>query len=223
MFLKDLRQQVLETALRMLEDGIAHGSQGNVSALDQEHEAIAITPSAIPYTQLKTEDICVVDKEGKIIEGKWKPTSEIALHLIFYQRREDVRAVVHSHAPYSSVFGVIHEPIPIVLNETAMNLSGPIPVAPYARPGTQEVAEITFQTMLPDQVAAIMAHHGLVTVGPNLAAAYDSTLAAEMTAKIVILARSMGARVIPMDDKECRQLREIYLSSYRAQPFSVES
>ncbi len=216
MLIEDLRNQVLDIALRMLQDGVVHGSQGNVSALDNQSELIAITPSAIPYTKLKPEDICVIDKEGQIVESKWKPTSEIALHLIFYKRREDVKAVIHSHAPYSTVFGVIHEPIPIVLNEAAMNLSGDVPVARYARPGTEEVAEVTFNTMLPDKVAAVMAHHGLVTVGPDLEAAYNSTIAVETTARIVIMARSTGGKLILIPPEECSKLREIYLANYRA-------
>lgn len=222
MSLNGLRQQVLQIGLRMVEDGVARGSQGNVSALDSESGLIAITPSAIPYRELQVEDICVVDKEGKIVEGKWKPTSEIALHLVFYQRRSDVGAVVHSHAPYSTVFGIVYEPIPLVLAETAMNLSAHVPVAPYARPGTKEVAEVTFEAMLPDKVAAVMAHHGLVTVGLSLEAAYESTVAVEMTARIVMMAHSMGKTIHALDLQECQELRQIYLSSYKAKPIQTE-
>jgi len=216
MLLKELREQVLDTALRMLEDGVVHGSQGNVSAIEKESQLVAITPSAIPYTRIKPEDICVVDKNGILVEGKWKPTSEIMLHLIFYNRREDVGSVVHSHAPYSTVFGVIHEPIPMVLNEAAMNLDGEVLVAPYARPGTSEVAEVTFKTMLPNRVAAVMAHHGLVTVGPDLESAYNSTIAVETTARIIIMARSMGGKIVSIDAQECSILREMYLAYYKA-------
>jgi|YNPMSStandDraft_2_1061718.scaffolds.fasta_scaffold49370_1 L-ribulose-5-phosphate 4-epimerase len=216
MLLEELRRHVLQVGLRMVEDGVARGSQGNVSAIDSETGLIVITPSAIPYGKLQAEDICVVDREGKIVESKWKPTSEIALHLIFYQQRSDVKAVVHSHAPYSTVFGVIYEPIPLVLAETAMILNAPVPVAPYARPGTKEVAQVTFESMLPDKVAAVMAHHGLVTVGPNLEAAYESTIAVETTARIVMMAYSMGGTIHALDLQECRELRQIYLASYKA-------
>ncbi len=216
MLLKELREQVLEIGMRMLEDGVAHGAQGNVSAFDPESGLVAITPSALPYNVLKPEDICVVDLDRKIVESKWRPTSEIALHMIFYKNRPGVNAVVHSHAPYCTVFSVTNESVPMILNEAAMNLNGPIPVARYGRPGSEEVAEITFEAMQPDNVAGIMAHHGLVTVGPNLSVAYDSTLAAEMTARIVIMARSMGKEVITMDPQECAILRDVYLTKYLA-------
>ena len=216
MLLKELREQVIETCLKMLEDGVAFGTQGNVSAFDRQKGLVAISPSALRYQTMKPEDICVVDLAGKAVESKWKPTSELFLHLIFYNKRSDVQAVVHTHALYCTTFSAINEPVPLILNEAAMNLTGPIPVAPYERPGSKELAEVTLKAMGPDGVAAIMLHHGLVTVGADLAAAYETTLAAEMTAHTVILARSMGKEVIPMDPAECAHLREVYLTTYKA-------
>ena len=215
MLLKELREQVLETGLRMVADQIAHGAQGNISILDPESKLIAITPSAIPYHALKVEDICVVDLSGKVVEGQWRPTSEMALHLVFYRNRLDVGAVVHSHAPYCSVFGITHEPIPMVLTEAATCLTGPVPVAPYRRPGSEEVAQVTYEAMAPRGVAAVMAHHGLVTVGATLAQAYDSTLAAETSARMVMMARSMGRQEVVLDAEECATMRQIYLTHYK--------
>lgn len=202
MLLQTLREQIVQIGLRMVEDGLAHGAQGNISALDVETGLIAITPSAYPYYLRKAEDICVIDLQRNLVEGKWKPTSEIALHTIFYQKRKDVCAVVHSHAPNSTVFGVINEQIPAVLTEAAFYLTGSVPVAPYACPGSDEVAEVTYAAIGESGSAAVMAHHGLLTVGDNLEHAYETTLAAEMTARIVIMARSMGAKEIPLDPVE---------------------
>jgi len=218
MLLQEIREKIVEIGNRMVEDGVAHGSQGNISCYDTESGLIAITPSAVPYRFRKPEDITVIDIDQKIIEGKWRPTSEIAVHMIFYRRRKDVKAVIHSHAPYSTVFGVINEPVPSILTEAALCLTGPIPVAPYFRPGTQEVAELTFKAMGENGAAGILAHHGLVTVAGNLDQAYDSTMAAETTARIVIMARSMGAKEINLDPAEGIAMREIYLTKYFAKP-----
>lgn len=218
MLLKELREKIIEIGLRMVEDGVAHGSQGNISAIDPETGYIAITPSAIPYRIRKAEDIAIIDVNSKVIEGKWRPTSEIAVHMIFLLRRKDVKAVIHSHAPYTTVFGVINEPVPSIMTEASLCLSGPIPIAPYFRPGTQEVAELTYKAMGENGAACIMAHHGLVTVGGNLEQAYDSTMAAESTARIVIMARSMGAKEIHLDPAEGIAMREIYLTKYVATP-----
>lgn len=215
MLLQHLREQVIETCLKMLQDGVAFGTQGNVSAFDRESGLVAISPSALAYQTMKPEDICVVDLAGKPVESKWKPTSELFLHLIFYNKRTDVQAVVHTHALYCTTFSAINEPVPMILNEAAMNLTGPIPIAPYERPGSKELAEVSLKAMGPGGIAVIMAHHGLVTVGADLPAAYESTLAAEMTAHTVILARSMGKEVISMDLAECAHLREVYLATYK--------
>jgi L-ribulose-5-phosphate 4-epimerase len=216
MLLQKLREKVIETCLKMLEEGVAHGTQGNVSAFDRESGLVAITPSALSYHIMKPEDICVVALDGKPVESKWKPTSELPLHLIFYNKRTDVQAVVHTHPLYCSTFSAINESVPMILNEAAMHLNAPILVAPYARPGSQELAEVTLKSMQPDHLAGIMAHHGLITVGQNLDAAFESTLAAEMTAHIVIMARSMGKEVISMDPAECATLREVFLATYKS-------
>ena len=217
MLLKSLREQVLETCMRMLADGIAHDSQGNISAVDGETGSIAITPSAIPYKKLKVEDICIIDRQRQPVDAKWKPTSEIAVHMAAYARRADVLAVVHSHAPYSTVFGVTYEPLPVILTEAATCLGAVVPVAPYRRPGTEELAEVTAET-LGAGMAVIMAHHGLVTVGGSLAQAYEATLACEDTAWLTILARSMGVPVHTLDAEEAAAMREIYLKHYKATP-----
>jgi L-fuculose-phosphate aldolase len=216
MSLKELRRAVLDTALAMLEDGVAHGSQGNISALDRDSGLIAITPSALPYTELKPKDICLVDKQGKVVEGPWRPTTELLLHLIFYQRRQDVGAVVHTHAPYTSVFGICNTPLPMALSEAAMHLGETVPVAPYARPGSQELAEATLAAMGDHGLAAIMANHGLVTVGDSLERAYESTLAAENTACLVMMAKSMGGKVTVLPQSEVDIIRQTFLEKYHA-------
>lgn len=213
MKLQSTREQVYETALRMVADGIAHGAQGNISALDAETGLIAITPSAIPYLKMKVEDIVLVDRQGNVVDGKWRPTSEIACHLVFYQRRADVGAVVHSHAPYSTLFGLKDTPLPMILTEAATCLGGSVPVAPYRRPGTPELAEVVYEST-GSGVSVIMARHGLLTVGANLAEAYDSTMAVETTARLVWMAKAMGMYPQPMEEDEVADVRRIYLEKY---------
>ena len=215
MLLKGLRGDVLATARRMVTDGLAYGAQGNVSALDPETGLIAITPSAIEYREMKVEDVVVVDKRGKVVEGQWGPTSETPMHTIFYHERSDVGAVVHTHAPYATILAVIGEPVPMVLAEAALCLGGPVPVAPYRRPGTEDLARIVLETM-GGGVGVLLAHHGLITVGANLKQAYAATIAAETSARIVVTARSMDAQPVELDPDEVADLREIYLRCYHA-------
>lgn len=203
------REEILKYSNLLLEAGLIHNGQGNISVFNRNQGLAAITPSAVPYQDRDLADICIVDLEGNLVEGNWKPTSETPMHLIYYQQREDVNAVVHTHAPKTTVFGIIgDQPLPMVLNEAAMCIGGPVPIAPYARPGTKELAQINIDSM-GDGVAVILAHHGLITVGSSLEWAYLTSIAVESTAAAIILARSMGNDPIALDNDEVHALREI--------------
>jgi L-ribulose-5-phosphate 4-epimerase len=210
MKMKDERNQILTISSRLLEAGLVMEGQGNISIYDRQTNLVAITPSAVPYNQRKAEDICIVDLNGHLLEGQWKPTSEIPLHLIFYKKRKDVDAVIHTHAPKSTVFGLFDQKqMPMVLTEAAMKLGGAIPIAPYARPGSEELAEVTF-TAVGNGLAAIMAHHGAITVGASLEKAYAAAIAVEMTAKTLIYARALDREPIALDEEEVKDLYRLY-------------
>jgi L-ribulose-5-phosphate 4-epimerase len=213
MQLKSFREQVLETALQMIRDGLAFGAGGNISARDPESGLIAITPSAIEYTRMSPEDVVVIDKDGVKIEGQWKPTSETPMHTIFYRERSDVGAVVHTHAPYASVFAISGEPIPMVVTESALCIGGTVKVAPYVRPGTEELAQMVLETM-GSGVSVLLAQHGMIAVGPDLHSAYATTIATEVSARLTLLARSAGMKPITIESSEVTELRQLYLEHY---------
>jgi len=213
MLLRDLREQIVETARRMVADGLVHGAQGNVSAQDPETGLIAITPSAVDKANLTVEDLTIIDPHGKVIEGRWKPTSETPMHTIFYRKRADVGAVVHSHAPYATAYGLQSDPLPVVLIEEAGCLGANVRVAPYRRPGTDQVASIALECA-GDSVAVILANHGLLTVGDTLTRAYEASLAVEMACRLVLLVRSMGTQPNELDPAEVAAIRHGYLHAY---------
>jgi len=214
MLLRDLREQIVETARRMVADGLVHGAQGNVSAQDPETGLIAITPSAVDKANLTVEDLTIIDPHGKVIEGRWKPTSETPMHTIFYRERQDVGAVVHSHAPFASAYGLQSEPLPVVLIEAAGCLGGRVPIASYRRPGTEDVARIALEAA-GEGAAVILANHGLLTIGDNLVRAYEASLAVETTCRLVLLVRSMGLQPQELDPAEVAAIHHGYLHAYR--------
>lgn len=215
MRLAEERKKILEITDKLLAAGMIRDGHGNFSIYDRASGLVAITPSAVPYSQRDVEDICVVDLDGNIVEGKWKSTWETNLHLIYYRKRDDVNAVVHTHPPKATVFGVIGtDPLPMILNESAMGIGGPVPIAPYARPGTDELADVTFEAT-GEGYAAIMAHHGLITVGPDIDSAFAATMAVESTADTVIMARSMGYEVIAFSDEEVKTLMAMFKKGYK--------
>jgi len=208
-----LREQVLETALQMIRDGLAFGAGGNISARDPESGLIAITPSAIEYTRMSPEDVVVIDDQGVKVEGQWKPTSETPMHTIFYRERRDVAAVVHTHAPYASVFAISGQPVPMVVTESALCIGGPVQVAPYKRPGTDELAQTVLDSMA-GGVSVLLAQHGMIAVGPDLHAAYATTIATEVSARLTWMARSAGMAPITIEQGEVSDLRQLYLEHY---------
>ena len=205
------RKRIIEISNKLVGLGLIQDGQGNISMYNQETGLAAITPSAVPYSDRDIEDICVVDLEGTIVEGNWKTTSETPLHLIYYKKRADITAVIHTHPLKATVFSVIgNDPMPMILNEAAMGIGGAVPIAPYARPGSEELAEVTYNAV-GEGFAAIMAHHGLITIGPTIELAFAATVAVETTADTIIMARSMGIQPSPLNENEVKVLREMYL------------
>jgi L-ribulose-5-phosphate 4-epimerase len=214
MMLRELRAEVLDTTRRMVAEGLTLGTGGNVSARDRESGHAVITPSAVGYETMREDDLVVVDLDGRVIEGRWKPSNETPMHTIFYRERPEVGAVVHTHAPYASVFAVTGEPIPLVIMEAALCLGRPVAVAPYCRPATEELGRIALETM-GGGVAVVLAQHGLITVGGDLGQAFASSAAAEFSARLTLMARSAGRTPRELDQEEVEVLRRSYLENYR--------
>ena len=215
MLLPELRESVLRYAQQMLTDRLVSAREGNVSALDRESGLLAITPSAVEYTTMKPEDIVVIDKDGEIIEGHYNPTSEYPMHTLFYRKRPDVGAVIHSHAPMASVFAATYETLPLVLTESAGTIGHPVKVAPYTSAGSAELGEICLDVMGDNGTAVLMGSHGLLVVGGNLANAYSSTHGVEDNARVVIYARASGATPHALSDELVATMREHWLAGYR--------
>ncbi|NTU80695.1 MAG: class II aldolase/adducin family protein [Chloroflexales bacterium] len=214
MLLAELRQQVLETARKLMVDQLVHGSQGNVSAIDRERGLIAITPSASDYTTMTADDITVIDQHEQIIEGRWRPSIETPLHTLFYQRRPDVGAVIHCHAPYASGFAAALRPIPLVLSEGAACIGHEVPVAPFLPSGTAEFAQVVLET-IGQGSAAVLGQHGIVACGVDPRRAYSTIVAVEDNARATIFARLLGVEAPPIPDKVAQSLHQWWLDRYR--------
>jgi len=185
----NLRQMVLDTALKAYRSGLVTGTSGNFSAREQSR--LIITPSGRDYETMKPLDLVALDGEGRVLQGERKPSSEWRLHREVYNCRPDVGGVVHTHSPYATAFAVVNRALPPILVESALFLGGEVPIAPFARPGSQEVAEITVQA-LGTGAACLMASHGVLAVGKDLAEAYLNACYIEETARIYFMAKSLG-------------------------------
>jgi L-ribulose-5-phosphate 4-epimerase len=210
--LSPLKAEVLAVARQMSADGMAPATWGNVSARHPATGLVVITPSGMAYDSLAVEDICVVDQDGNLVEGKWKPSVETPLHCLFYRGRADVCGIVHTHSLYATAFACVGKPIPVIIATLASAAGGEVAVAPYATAGTEEFATSALAA-LGDRMAVLLANHGVVTVGKTLAEAYTVAEVVENAAKICAIATGLG-QPLNLPAGEVAVLREHYLTVY---------
>jgi L-fuculose-phosphate aldolase len=188
MELGEERAAVVRACQQLLATGLVRGTSGNVSV--RRAEAVAVSPTGVPYPELTPAAVPVLGLDGDPLDGALAPTSELALHLAVYRARPDVAAIVHTHSMFATVFAVLGEPIPPV-HYLLARAGGSVPLAPYARYGTTELAEACVRA-LADGPAVLLAQHGVVTVGADLAAAMAAAEAVEYVAELAWRARLAG-------------------------------
>lgn len=187
-----VRAQVLRVARAIHTDGLVVGTAGNVSGRMPDGDTVCLTPASHPYETMTLDDLVIVDLDGnKAGEGGGRPTTEKALHLECYRRYPEVGGVVHTHAPYASMFAVTRQPIPAAIEEVVIYLGGDIPCTEYRMTGTDQLgAEVA--SKLVDRSGVLMANHGLVCIGRDAEDARHASLVTERTAQIVWGARALG-------------------------------
>ena len=184
------RRAVLDAARALAARGLVEGTSGNVSARVDEGR-VCLTPSSLRYAAMTLDDLVVVGLDGGVLEGDRSPTSEKALHLACYRRYAEIGGVIHSHPVHATMFAVARQPIPAAIEEVAVYIGGDIPVCDYVMTGTDELGD-EVAGRLADRAAALLANHGMVTVGATPDAALHAALVVERTAQIVWGARLLG-------------------------------
>jgi len=188
--LPDQRAAVAQACRELLATGLLRGTSGNLSVRDPESGTIAITPTGVGYAGMRDSDVAVLSPDGAHLDGELRATSEVALHLGVYRARPDVGAVVHTHSMFATTFAVLGEQIPPV-HYLIVRAGEAVPVAPYARFGSAELAESCVRT-LGNGFAVLLANHGVVAVGADLALARAGAEAVEYTAELAWRARQLG-------------------------------
>lgn len=188
----EVRRQVLHVAQQLHATGLVVGTAGNVSGRMPDGETVCMTPSSLSYEAMTLDDLVLVDFDGnKVDDTGGSPTSEKMLHLDCLKRYPEVGGVVHSHAPYASMFALVREPIPAAIEEVVVYIGGDIPVAEYRMTGTDELGAAVAEK-LGDRSAVLVANHGLVCVGKDADDALHASAVVERTAMIVWGARQLG-------------------------------
>lgn len=173
---------------------------GNVSALDKESGLVAIKPSGIRYEALRPEHMVIVDLDGRVVEGEYKPSSDTASHLFIYRHRPDVGGIVHTHSPYATAFAAVNRPIPVVLTAMADEFGGPIPCGGFALIGGEEIGKIVVDS-IGSSPAVLLKNHGVFTIGRTAESAVKAAVMVEDVARTVWLALQIGQpEEIPQED-----------------------
>lgn len=210
--LDQLKNQVIEVGKKLIEYKLVLATWGNLSCRIPDTNHIIITPSGLSYNELSPEDLVVLDLEGNIIEGTKKPSTEVPMHCYIYKNRIDIQAVVHSHSVFASAFAVVRESIPPITEDMAQLIGGPVNVAKYALPGTEELARYAVEGM-EERNAVLLANHGVVTVGATLHEAFTVSLLVEKSAQVMQGAKLLGTPYV-LDQQEVQMLRDSFLKGY---------
>ena len=126
-----IRQQVLEANVELSRRGLAPFTFGNASAFDRDSGMVVIKPSGVPYDVMTERDLVVVDLDGRVVEGKRRPSSDLATHLALYRAFDSIGGVVHAHSHYATVWAQACREIPCFGTTHADHFHGPIPVVAH--------------------------------------------------------------------------------------------
>src|SRR3954466_7212105 len=191
------RREIVRVGQLMYERSYVVSSDGNVSVRLDDGRIVA-TPTMTCKGRMTEDSLAITDMQGRALNDR-KASSELAMHLLIYQERPDIKAVCHAHPPHGTAFAVaglaIDQPI---LSEVILTL-GCVPLAEYGTPSTKELTE-AMRPLVKHHNALLMANHGAVAYGVDLWQAWDRLETLEHTAKIAILSRMLGgSRNLPAD------------------------
>jgi L-fuculose-phosphate aldolase len=184
------REEIVRYGRMLHAHGFVAAMDGNLSVrLDRQR--ILVTPTCVSKGAMRAGDLVIVGPDGKRIAGRRNVTSEIAMHLLIYEMRPDVHAIVHAHPPTATGFAAaglaLTEPL---VCEVVVGL-GSIPLARYGTPGTDELAK-TLEPYVPHHDAILMSNHGVVTYGDTLERAYMKMETVEHFAQIALVTHLLG-------------------------------
>ena len=204
--LPKIRSELVATSRRLHQMGWVANHDGNIS-LRLTGKRLLITPTA--YSKLDVDDssLIIVDSDGKVLEGRKKPFSELELHLAAYRARPEVEVVIHAHPPCATAFGLVGlELSPVAMPEIVVSLGDKIPTVPRAMPKTPEAVK-GVEAAASHVDAMLLAGNGALTLGADLNQALLRMELVEHYAKILTAARQLG-QVTPLADGDVAKLLE---------------
>lgn len=189
MFEKE-KEEVLNCARTIKENKLVSMTGGNVSARMPDG-TILVTPSGMAYDVMVPEDIVAVDSKGKVLEGKWKPSSDLPALLYIFEKMPKVNAIIHTHQPYATALGLVCDKVPASLVTIIDACHSEVMVAPFTRSSDLNMGILTVE-YAGDALAVILKHHGVMAYGSSIQEAMYSAIYLEETAKTFAVAMAIG-------------------------------
>ncbi len=200
MKLEALRSEICSLNQQLLQNDLVAWTSGNVSGRDKKSGLLVIKPSGIRYEDLTPRKMVVVDLDGKVVEGDYKPSSDTFAHAYIYRHRADVHGVVHTHSCFATAWAAAGRSIPPILTAICDEFGGAIPLGAYAKIGGDEIGREIIRS-IGESPAILMKNHGVFTIGASPEAAVKTAVMVEDAARTAFYAFQLGTPdEIPADE-----------------------
>lgn len=204
----EIKKQMCEIGKRIWQREMVAANDGNFSVKLNDNTFLC-TPTGVSKGFMTPDMICKVDAEGNPItkNGKWRPSSEIKMHMRIYKVRPDVNSVVHAHPQFATSFAIAGIPLTEKIMPEAVIFLGEVPIANYGLPSTMEIPDAV-EPFLSCYDAVLLENHGALAWGQDLLSAYFKMESIEFYASLAYKARALGgAKELP--DAEVDRLYEL--------------
>ena len=202
---ENTRKIVLEAILEAVELGLIHGTSGNIAMKDPGGEVVAITPSGVSYRHMTPDQIAIVDMDGNWIDGPFKPSSELPMHLAVLKARKDVGATVHTHGMFATIAAMSGELRPITPPQCEFY---PVGIVPFTMPGSNEVADLVAKTLGDSGRVVLIKNHGMFCCGKDMKAAMSAAIYTEEMAQTTYYAKVVGVYE-PMPEEAVQKMQAL--------------
>ena len=201
--LEGLKQRVFDMNIALVKHGLVVLTWGNVSGKDEESGLVVIKPSGVPYDKMTAEDMVVVDLDGNIVEGKYKPSSDLATHLYLYRKSPTLGGVVHTHSTYATSFAQAGRSIPAYGTTHADAFYGNVPCTrALTDEEIDEAYEYNTGVVIGETVtdaeaipAILVKNHGVFTWGKTPEKAVENAVTVEEVAKMALLTEQLNPEI----------------------------
>jgi len=209
----DSREELVQRYRELIESGLGTGTSGNLSKRDDD--GMLITPTGIEARELRPEQVVHMGLDGRVSPGQLAPSSEWHMHAVVYRNRPEISGVVHCHSRYATILACTHRPIPAIHYMIAVTKSDQIPVAPYARFGTEQLAESVVGG-LKGRLSTLLANHGQLSIGADLGEAMRVAAEVEELAAIYWGTLAVGGGQ-PLSSSDMAEVQQAF-ATYGQQP-----